>query len=48
MALDRMFKKAIAKYRRDIEISTLLKRVCDANNLSQSMGEFEVFKDLKK
>lgn len=48
MALDRMLKKAVAKFKRDIEVSTLLKRVCDANNLSQSMEEFEVFKGLKK
>ena len=48
MALDRMMKKAFAKFRREVEISTLMKRVCDSNNLSKSMEEFETFKGLKK
>ena len=48
MALDRMLRKAFEKFRREIEISTVMKRVCDANNLSKSMEQFEAFKGLKK
>lgn len=48
MALDRMLRKAFEKFRREIEISTVMKRACDANNLSKSMEQFEAFKGLKK
>lgn len=43
-----MLKKAFEKYRREIEISTMMKRITDSNNLSKSMEEFETFKGLKK
>lgn len=48
MALDRMLRKAFEKFCREIEISTVMKRVCDANNLSKSMEQFETFQGLKK
>lgn len=48
MALDRMLRKAFEKLRRELELSTMMKRICDSHNLSRSMEEFEVFKGLKK
>lgn len=48
MALDRLLRKARAKFRREVEVAVFVKRLCDASNLSKSMEEFEAFKGLKK
>lgn len=48
MALDRLLKKAIGKMERELEISTLMKRVRDSDKLCKSMELTEVFKGLKK
>ena len=41
-------KKAISKMERELEISTLMKRVRDSDKLCKSMELTEIFKGLKK
>lgn len=48
MTLDRLLKKAEEKILRELEISTMMKRVRDTHNLVLSYEKMEVFKGLKK
>ena len=48
LALDRLFRKSIGKMQRELEISTLMKRVRDAYSLTCSYERNELFKGLKK
>ena len=47
-ALNRIFKKAESKLRREMEVHTLLRRVRNHDKLINSFEKFEVFNGLKK
>jgi hypothetical protein len=48
MALDRLLKKAIGKMTRELEVSTLMKRVRESDKMTKSYEKTELFKGLKK
>jgi hypothetical protein len=48
MALDRLFRKAIGKMTRELEISTVMRRVRESDKLTKSFEQTELFKGLKK
>ena len=48
MTLERLLQKAENKIKRELEISTLMKRVRDTHHLVQSYEKMEIFKGLKK
>jgi hypothetical protein len=48
MALDRLLRKAIGKINRELEISTLMKRVRESDKLTKSYEKTEIFNGLKK
>ena len=48
MALDRLFRKAIGKMTRELEISTMMKKVRESDKMIKSYEKTELFKGLKK
>ena len=48
MALDRLLRKAIGKMTRELEISSVMRKVRETDKLTKSYEKTELFKGLKK